>query len=439
MELPRAGGSQGLRGPVDQGEAFPNPVPSTVVITVGDELLLGDTVDSNAARIGRALEVLGAPVVRRETVGDEAGAISGAVARALDDGDLVVVTGGLGPTPDDVTREVVAELFGIPLRSDPDLVAALRARFRAAGSGTFPEGNLRQAMVPEGARVLPNARGTAPGLALEREGRWVVLLQGVPGELEGMLAGPVRDLVLEILGARLRPPVHRFMRTTGIAESRLAERVEALLPAERGPVRLAYLPSVRGVDLRFTVAGGVGRDEAGTWIERMEGALDDLAPYRYPDEDLVATVANLLERSGRSLAVAESCTGGLLAKRLTDRAGASEWFSGGVVAYSDYSKMEPLGVAPALLARVGAVSEEVARSMANGVARVFRADAGVGITGIAGPGGGTPDKPVGTVCYAVAVGERTAAKTKVFVGDRDGVRERSAQAALHLLYRTLSE
>ena len=424
---------------MDKGKAVPSVVPSTVVITVGDELLLGDTVDSNAARVGRALGGLGAPVVRRETVGDEAAAIRVAVARALDDGDLVVVTGGLGPTPDDLTREAVAEFFGRPLRSDPHLVAVLRARFRTAGSGNFPEGNLRQAMVPEGARVLPNARGTAPGLALEWEGRWVVLLQGVPGELEGMLAGPVRDFVREIFGARLRPPVHRFMRTTGIAESRLAERVEALLPAERGPVRLAYLPSVRGVDLRFTVAGGVDTDEARTWLERMEGALDDLAPYRYPDEDLVMTVADSLERSGRTLAVAESCTGGLLAKRLTDRAGASKWFCGGVVAYSDYSKMEPLGVTPALLARVGSVSEEVARSMAIGVARVFQADAGVGITGIAGPGGGTSDKPVGTVWYAVVVGERTAAKMKVFVGDREAVRERSTQAALHLLHRTLSE
>ena len=419
--------------------AVPSTVPRTVVVTVGDELLLGDTVDSNAARIGRALGEMGAPVVRRETVGDEAGVIRVAVARALDDGDLVVVTGGLGPTPDDLTREAVAELLGRQLHSDPDLVTALRARFGADRSGAFPEGNLRQAMVPEGARVLPNVRGTAPGLALEREGRWVVLLQGVPAELEGMLAGPVRDLVQEIFGDRLRPPVHCFVRTTGMAESSLAERVEALLPIERGPVSLAYLPSVRGVDLRFTVTGGVDADEAKVWLEQMERALRDLALYRYPDEDLAATVAVSLERSGRTLAVAESCTGGLLAKRLTDQPGASTWFCGGAVTYTDPSKTERLGVDPALIAGVGAVSEEVARSMAVGVAQAFQADSGVGITGIAGPGGGTPEKPVGTVWYAVALDDRTVAERKVFAGDREAVRERATQAALHLLYRTLSE
>jgi nicotinamide-nucleotide amidase len=407
------------------------------VVTVGDELLLGDTTDSNAARIGRALAELGAPVVRHETVGDQAGAIAGAVERALADGDLVIVTGGLGPTPDDLTREAVAELLGRPLRPDPELEAALRARYLAAGYRDFPANNLRQALVPEGARVLPNARGTAPGLALELDGRWVVLLQGVPRELEAMLAGPARDLIVEAFAGRLRPPLHLRVRTTGIAESRLAERVEALLPAARGPVRLAYLPSLFGVDLRFTVGADADPAGARAWLDRMAAALGELGPYVYEGDDLVEAVAASLARSGHTLAVAESCTGGLVAKRLTDRAGASRWFLGGVIAYADRVKVEQLGVPAEAIARAGAVSEEVARAMADGVRRALGADAGLGITGIAGPDGGSAEKPVGTVWYAVAVGDRVAAETRVFVGDREAVRERSAQAVLNLLYRTL--
>jgi nicotinamide-nucleotide amidase len=413
-------------------------VVRTVVVTVGDELLLGDTVDSNAARIGRALDELGAPVVRRETVGDTAPAIAAAVQRALADGDLVVVTGGLGPTPDDLTREAVAELLGRPLRLDPALETALRARYLSAGYRDFPETNLRQAMVPEGGTPLPNDRGTAPGLALEHQGKWVILLQGVPRELEGMLAGSARALVLEAFGDRLRPPLHRRLHTTGIPESKLAERVEALLPADRGPVRLAYLPSLRGVDLRFTIGGEVDPVAARGWLDRMEAALGELSGYLYAGDDLVQAVGDALERSGRTLAVAESCTGGLIAKRLTDRSGASRWFLGGIVAYADRAKVDQLGVAPDVLASVGAVSEEVARAMADGARSEFGADCGIGITGIAGPTGGTPEKPVGTVWYAVAVGERVAAEKRVFMGDREVVRERSAQAALNLLYRTLA-
>lgn len=285
--------------------------------------------------------------------------------------------------------------------------------------------------------MLPNERGTAPGLALETAGKWVVLLQGVPRELEGMLAGPVRELVREVFGARLRPPRHRRLHTTGIAESKLAERVEAMLPPDRGPVRLAYLPSLRGVDLRFTVAGDVDSAAAEVWLDRMEAALTGLADHRFEGDDLVEALARRLGESGRTLAVAESCTGGLIAKRCTDRSGASGWFRGGVVAYADDVKVRHLGVDPAVLARAGAVSEPVALAMAQGARDRLGADAGIGVTGIAGPAGGTDDKPVGTVWYAVAVGKDLRAERRVFVGDREAVRERAAQAALDLLYRAL--
>jgi nicotinamide-nucleotide amidase len=245
--------------------------------------------------------------------------------------------------------------------------------------------------------------------------------------------------VREAFAERLRPPRHRYIHTTGIPESRLAQRVEALLPAERGPVRLAYLPSLHGVTLRFTVPAEAEPAEAAEWLGRMEEALGELARYRYEGPDLVAAVSAALERVGKTVAVGESCTGGLLAKRLTDRPGSSRTFLGGVVAYSDAAKTRQLGVPAELIARVGAVSDEVARAMATGAARAFGADAGVGITGIAGPDGGTPDKPVGTVCYAVALGDAVTSERRLFAGDREAIRERSAQAVLHLLHGALGD
>lgn len=421
-----------------QSGAPPSSPPRAVVVTVGDELLSGERVNSNAQRVGTALAGLGAPVARAEVVGDEEGAIGRAVAGALEEADLVVVTGGLGPTPDDRTREAVAGALGAPLRPDPELEATLRARFRAHWPRDVPAQNLAQALVPAGARVLRNELGTAPGLAMERGGRWVVLLPGVPRELEGLLAGPVRELVRNAFARRLRPPHRRLVRTTGIPESFLAERVERLLPPERGPVRLAYLPSLHGVDLRFTVDGEVERAEALAWLDRMEEALDELGPQRFEGADLVEAVAESLVRERRTVAVAESCTGGVLAKRLTDRPGSSRWFLGGIVAYADEAKTDRLGVAAELIREHGAVSEAVSQALASGVRRAFGADAGVGITGIAGPDGGSADKPVGTVCYSVALGGALTSERRRFPGDREAVRERSAQAALHLLHRALA-
>jgi nicotinamide-nucleotide amidase len=414
--------------------------PRAVVVTVGDELLLGRTVDGNAAWLGRELSDLGIPVLRRATVGDEDGAIQRAVSDALASAELVVVTGGLGPTRDDRTREAVAALFGAALHVDPDLMRALEARFRARGYDRLPATNVTQAQVPEGAVVLANPQGTAPGLALAREGRWVVLLPGVPREMKAIFAGDLRRLIETHFGARLRPVHHRTIHTTGIPESALAERIEQLLPADRGPVSLAYLPDVTGVDLRFTALDVPTRQEAERWFDDIERAVEPaVAAYRYRADsgDLVESLAKLLRDSGRKLAVAESCTGGLIAKRLTDRAGSSAYFVGGVVAYADEAKVEALGVRRETLAAHGAVSEAVAREMAEGVALRFRAETSVAVTGIAGPDGGTAEKPVGTVWYASRIGEASEARREVFGGDRAQVRERSAQAALALLHRML--
>ena len=406
-----------------------------VIVTVGDELLSGQTVDTNAAWLGRELAGLGVPVVRRHTVGDEADEIRRALTDAAAAGDLVLVTGGLGPTPDDLTRDVAAELSGRPLELDDEVLARLRARFRERGVDHVPAPNLRVAQVPRGATKLSNPVGTAPGLALAWGETLLVLLPGVPRELKGIFAGDLVPFLRSHFGDRLLPVHVRTWRTTGIPESILSQEVAAALPDGGSPGRLAFLPDDRGVDLRLSCVG-MTEEEAVRHMDRVEALLAPvLAPWRFQadDGDLASAVSEALRRSGRTLAVAESCTGGLIAKRLTDLPGASMVFRGGVVAYDNRVKVGLLGVEEAVLETDGAVSEAVARQMATGVAAGLQADAGIGVTGIAGPGGGSEDKPTGTVWYAAAVGGRVVARCERFPGDRRSVRERAAQAALFLL------
>lgn len=416
--------------------------PRAVLVTVGDELLLGETVDSNAAWLGRELESLGIRVVKRYTVGDVEDHIHQAVRRGLEDADLVLLTGGLGPTGDDLTREALAEFFDTPLRIDDELLRRLTRVFRESGYDELPSTNRKVAMVPEGAHTLPNSQGTAPGLLLEtEEGELVVALPGVPEEMKAIARGPLRDVLTERLSDRLSPVHHRTIHTTGIAESELARRAEEVLPDDTGPVSVAFLPDIRGVDLRLT-ARDVEEEEARKWLDRVEEALEPVVePYLFEAEsgDLVEAVSEALRDRGILVATAESCTGGLVAKRITDRAGSSEVFRGGIVAYSNDVKMDVLGVPEEVLESEGAVSEEVARHMAEGVCRALDCEAGVGITGVAGPGGGTEEKPVGLVWYAVALGECVEAEHQNFPGDREQVRERSGQAALALLLRVLQD
>lgn len=416
--------------------------PTAVLVTVGDELLLGETVDSNAAWLGRRLARLGIDVARRHTVADDDDEIARATREGLETADLVLLTGGLGPTEDDRTRDAVSGLLDRTLSVDEELLAALEERFRRRGYETLPERNVSQAEVPEGAEVLPNPTGTAPGLALETgSGRTVVLLPGVPAEMEGIFDASVERLLRERLGERLRPVHMRILHTTGISESDLAGRVDEVLESYDGPVEVAWLPDPRGVDLRLTVRGARDPDEATRELDRVESLVEPVIdPFRFEaaeSGDLVEDVHRALEESGRKLAVAESCTGGLVAKRITDRPGSSAVFVGGIVAYANAAKVDRLGVDPALLEREGAVSEQVAVAMAEGVARAFGTACGLGVTGVAGPDGGTPEKPVGLVWYAAAVDGRARAEHRHFPGDRTSVRERSGQAALALLLEML--
>lgn len=406
------------------------------ILTIGTELLLGYTVDTNGAELGRALAAAGVRVARRVSVEDRAEAIRDAVAEALHRTGAVVTTGGLGPTSDDVTKRVVAELFGMPLEFREEIWQDLVERFGRFGR-VPAERNRGQAEVPRGAAVLPNRWGTAPGLWLETEQGLAILLPGVPGEMRELL----RHEVLPRLAPRATGGVirARTLRTFGLPESSVADRL-AGAEADLAPLSLAYLPGLHGVDLRL-VAWGLPPEEADArlarGIERLRQGVGDHA-YGEDDTDLAAVVLDRLRARGMKLAVAESCTGGGLGERITAIAGSSEVFVGGVIAYDNALKVSELGVSEALLEQHGAVSEPVARAMAAGAAQKFGVPAALSVTGIAGPAGGTPDKPVGLVYLGGSLDGATWVTRSVFPGDRGEIRARAAQAALFGLWRRLA-
>jgi len=408
------------------------------VVTIGSELLLGQVVDTNAAELGRALAAAGAEVVRHVTVADRPEAIRAAVAESLERTGFVITTGGLGPTRDDMTKPLVAAIFGKPLRLDAAVLRSLEERFRRLGR-PMPAVNRTQAEVPEGATVLPNPRGTAPGLWVEdAAGRVVVMLPGVPSEMRGLLAEEVLPRIAQRSpGTVVRS---RTVRTAGVAESALAERVGAI-EEDIAPLTLAYLPSADGVDLRVT-AWGLREAEADRRLSAVATQLRARAgadAYGEDGTDLAAVVLDQLRARGARLVVAESCTGGLLGGRITAVPGASDVFIGGIVAYDNVVKSGTLDVSPELLERHGAVSEQVVSAMAQGVQRQFAVEAALAITGIAGPSGGTAEKPVGTVWMAARLGKEARALKRVVPGDRGEIRARAAQGALDLLRRLIAD
>jgi nicotinamide-nucleotide amidase len=405
------------------------------LVTIGTELLLGYTLDTNGAEIARALSSVGVRIVRRTAVADRAEEIRQAVAEALARTGAVLTTGGLGPTRDDITKKVVADLFGVGLHFDESVWEHLLERFRRFGRTPAPS-NRSQAEVPDGAAVLTNQWGTAPGLWLAGAPGLVVMLPGVPLEMRKLL----EHEVVPRLAAQGGETVIRSLvvRTTGIPESTLAEQMGEI-ETEIAPLTLAYLPGVEGVDLRLS-AWALSPDEAERRLRAAAALLQSRAGghcYGEGDADLAAVVLDLLRARGMRLATAESCTGGLVGARITEVPGSSDVYVGGVVAYSNALKTSLLGVDGGLIEAHGAVSEPVVRAMATGVRERLGADAAIGVTGIAGPGGGTPDKPVGTVWLGVATGEDVETRRIVFGGSRQEIRGRAAQAGLALLLRRL--
>lgn len=410
------------------------------LITIGDELLLGYTVDTNAAFIARTLAEVGVEVVRRSTVGDDAHAIADAVRDALERTGAVITTGGLGPTADDRTRPTIGALFGRALRRDDTVLAAIEARFRAFGiHRPMPASNVVQAMVPAGARVLANHHGTAPGLWLEDErGRWVAMLPGVPSEMRAMIRETILPLIVERAGQAHTVVRSRTIRTTGIGESALAEYLGDLGGDTVNGLPLAYLPGWEGVDLRLTARDRSGEDAERALETAAAAVCARASRYVYGQDvvDLASVVLDLCRTRSLRIGTAESCTGGLLGARLTAIPGASDVFMGGVVAYDNSVKTALLGVPEAVIYASGAVSEPVATLMARGACEAVGANVGIAITGIAGPDGGTPEKPVGTVWIAVMVKGITQVMGRTYLGDRTEIRQRAAQAALDLVRRT---
>jgi len=408
------------------------------LITIGDELLLGFTVDTNAVHIARTLADLGVRITRRATVGDTPADIVDAVRTALARTGAVLTTGGLGPTADDRTHESLALAFGRELVLHEPARDALAERWLQRFGRPMPDSNVRQFMLPSGADVLTNRHGSAPGIWLEDDaGRVVATMPGVPREMRGMLVEEIVPRLLARAGDTTATVVRsRTLRTTGISESACADRLAEFRGAVHD-VPLSYLPGLDGVDLRLTISG-VSPDDADATLARAGATVRERVGdwiYGEGDDDLAALVLEALRAHGHTIAVAESCTGGLLGARLTAIPGSSSQVLGGIIAYDNRIKVEQLGVAASLVAEHGAVSEPVARAMASGVRERFGADVGVGITGIAGPGGGSAEKPVGTVWVAVDVAGTVHAVKPVLPGDRGEIRHRATQIALDRLRR----
>lgn len=404
------------------------------IISVGTELLLGQIVDTNAAFLARRLAELGVELYRRVTVGDNPERLKKALQEALQRADLVITIGGLGPTDDDLTREMAAEVMGLPLVLDQAAWKDIQTYFRKLNR-PLTENNKKQAQIPQGGKALANRWGTAAGVWAEKDGKCVLCLPGPPKELEPMF----EEEVLPLLAARAQGTItSTVLKIASLGESLVAEKISDLLREQTNPT-IAPLVQDGEVILRLT-SRARDREEAARLMAPLEEELHrrlGTAIYGRDGDTLASVVVELLASFGQTLATAESCTGGLLASRITDVPGASEVFGLGVVAYSNQAKEELLGVPKELLEKEGAVSSLVAEAMAKGIQKRASSHWGIGITGIAGPTGGTPQKPVGLVYLALARGKDCEVHKLHWPGSREAVRRRTVNFALDLLRQKL--
>jgi nicotinamide-nucleotide amidase len=405
------------------------------IIAVGSELLTPFRVDTNSLAITERLNAIGYDIRFKAVLGDDVEELAKVLATAFGTVDLIVTTGGLGPTEDDITRDAIAKALSLPLDLHEPIAEWLKARFAERGL-VMPEINRRQAMVPRGAAVLENRNGSAPGLWLEREGTGLLVLPGPPREMIPMLEAVIGDrLSARSGGAAL---FRRVVRITGRTESDVDARAQPVYSrwlTRPVPIATTILAVSGQIELHLT-ASATSRPTADDALQAAVAELQDSlgsSIYSVDGRPLEAVIGDMLRRAGWRIAAAESCTGGLLMSRLTDVPGSSDYVDRAVVCYSDRAKTELLNVPAALIAEHGAVSEPVARAMADGIRALAGSDVGIGITGIAGPGGGTPDKPVGTVAVAVAAQNAERVRTFRFFGGREMVKFQSTQAAMNML------
>ena len=406
------------------------------ILTIGDEILYGQITDTNSQWISQQLDEMGVKVVRKTTVGDNEEDMLAAFAEAEERADMVLITGGLGPTNDDLTLPLLSKYFGSEMVMNQEVYEHVKHIFESRGM-TFTELNKGQALVPEMAEVLFNRLGTAPGTWYEREGTVFISMPGVPHEMKTIM----KDAALPKLREFFHTPViyHKLVKTVGIGESFLADKIKSWEDNLPQHISLAYLPSIGHVKLRLTAVG----DDREQLKQEVQEQIDLLLPlagkyvYGYGSTTLEEAIGQMLLERKKTIALAESCSGGFVQHKITSVAGSSAYFQGGVVPYHNDFKMGMLGVKSETLEAHGAVSEATVREMAERVREKFNADIGAASSGIAGPGGGTPDKPVGTVWIAYADGEQTIAKKLQLTQNRKLNIELTNIAVLNLVRKSL--
>ncbi|RMG79726.1 MAG: competence/damage-inducible protein A [Bacteroidetes bacterium] len=402
------------------------------ILTIGDEILIGQIVDTNSAWMAQQLNLIGARVIRILTVGDTREAILEGLKETAADADIILMTGGLGPTKDDITKKTLAEYFGTDMVFHQETWERIVRLFERWGIQTT-DAHREQCFMPRNAIIMKNKMGTAPGMWFESGGKVFVSMPGVPYEMKYLMENEVLPRIKKRFVGQ--PIVHRTIRTVGEGESRLAKRIEDFENALPENCKLAYLPGIGQVRLRLTATGP---NEAALekmldeQVEKLKSLIPELI-FGYGTDTLEAAVGRLLRDKKRHLATAESCTGGFLAHKITSVPGSSDYFKGSIIAYANEAKIALLGVSPQTLQTHGAVSEQTVREMVAGAIRALKTDLAVATSGIAGPGGGTPEKPVGTVWIAVGDGHRIETRKLNIGKDRLKNIEFSTVQALNMI------